>query len=684
MHKLSLSHALIKTKWIAEGLIEGADGNLYRALEFSPLSSGLFEDDFNGAMADGFFQKMADLLTRLPNKVEGQFIAFRKAEGNSALRTQLMLFERIEKAAAYSHLSAALSELQIVSAPVLESSWKDYLSILLGPKIQSKGMPDIIWERESVLADDRSIRVLSLTELPQVTWKACLQPVFESQREFVASLKFQVPERKLVRRKLETKRRVSHALSISSSLEVKNIESNSVLQSSEETLERILVSKETLFEISVAVMVVGTDAETASASNDFEKAVSGVGNAGLYQERVGALPVFISHVPGNKMMAIRTLPILSENFTHLLPLFCDYSRANDESSLPLQSRSGEVSHLNLFSSENLNFNAFICGASGSGKSFLMNAVLASLLKDEAATRLCIFDIGGSYRKLVDAYGGSYQTLTPQQARELIASFVRLHKVDGSGFYRALLETLCGSGAHITHSHRVAIDELLREHEGEVLTIRKIIESAKSKPERFYLDISHWLKPHLKLDSAADVSDLTTALTSQVTAFDFKQLDSDPVLQRTTIQILSQLLWRDLANGKYKRTEVVFDEVWRFFAETKWLLEEMYRTFRKYRAGIVSITQNLADYGDEAFAKMIFTNSFTKIFLQNGASGEILKQTFDMNESDIRRALSVASKKPVYSEFFAVSPLMSQVFRLYPTKEFYELANSENVSVNQGA
>ena len=97
---------------------------------------------------------------------------------------------------------------------------------------------------------------------------------------------------------------------------------------------------------------------------------------------------------------------------------------------------------------------------------------------------------------------------------------------------------------------------------------------------------------------------------------------------------------------------------------------MYRTLRKYRAGIVSITQNLADYGDEAFAKMIFTNSFTKIFLQNGAAAEFLKETFDLPESDIARALSVTSKKPIYSEFFALSPTMSQVFRLYPTPEFY--------------
>ena len=42
----------------------------------------------------------------------------------------------------------------------------------------------------------------------------------------------------------------------------------------------------------------------------------------------------------------------------------------------------------------------------------------------------------------------------------------------------------------------------------------------------------------------------------------------------------ELLWRDLVDGRYSKTLVVFDEVWRFFAQSKGFLEEMYRTLRK--------------------------------------------------------------------------------------------------------
>jgi type IV secretory pathway VirB4 component len=684
MKKYSLAKAILRTRWLRKGLVEHSDGSLFKSFELEPLSLGLFEEGLEGSSSDGFFQKLSELLTRLPNLFEGQIVLYRSRVPHeiSGLQTTILIFEKVRKEESYSHFLAVLNELKLQPKPLSEGTWTEYLGTIFGEEIRKGKVPDIVWEKDAIRSGKETVRVLSLTELPQVTWKGCIQPVFESRTTFTLSLRFNIPDRKKIRRQLETKRRVSHALSVTSSLEVKNIESNSVLSSSEETLERILVSKETLFEISIGLTVSGTEQETSDIANDFERSVSGIGNAGLYPEGLGSLPVITSHLPGGKTLGIRKLPILSENLAQILPLLHDYSRSNDTSSLALRSRSDEVSNLNLFSKENLNFNSFICGASGSGKSFLMNAILASTLKDEPNTRLCIFDIGGSYRRIIESNGGTSQLLTVAEAQALLSSFLRLKPVNSSGFYRTFIETLCGSGSHITHSHRVAIDDLLRHLEGKTLLISEVVKIASKNSERFYQDIAHWLKPHLPLDLVPIREDLQAMIGQQVTAFDFKELDSDPVLQRTTILLLSELLWGDLVRGTYSRTLIVFDEVWRFFAQSKSFLEEMYRTLRKYRAGIVSITQNLADYGDESFAKMIFTNSFTKIFLQNGAAAEFLKQTFDLPDSDVTRALSVTSKKPLYSEFFALSPTMSQVFRLYPTPEFYKLANTENISLRK--
>ncbi len=682
MKQYSLTKSILGSHFLDGGVISHADGSLSKGFELEPLPSGNLEEGFEGGVSDGFFSKLSDLLTKLPNLFEGQLILSRsKVPGSDELCfiTRIFCFEKVKNKNSYSHFEAVLTELGMNAAALSLDTWNQLLSGVFGESILQNKLSDLIWEKDFVKTGKGVVRVLSLTELPQLTWRGCLQPIFENADEFTLSIHLSIPERAKIKRQLETKRRVSHALSITSSLEVKNIESNSVLSSSEETLERVLVGKETLFEISFGLILRGTTESTLTTAHEIERLTSGIGNAGIFLEGIGTLPILKSHIPGNRVLAIRKLPILTENLAHLLPLLLDYSRKNDSSSLRLRSRSGEVSNLNLFSKENLNYNSFICGASGSGKSFLMNAILSSNLKDDPKSRLCIFDVGGSYRKIIESNGGKSTTLNQAEATALISSFLNLHPVNGQSFYRAFIETLCGSGSHITHSHMVAIDDLLKEIEGEKLKIKKLISNASKRSERFYSDIAHWLKPHVGFDLAPERKDLIELIKSPVSAFDFKELDSDPVLQKTTILLLTELLWLDLVNGRFSRTLIVFDEVWRFFAQSKGFLEEMYRTLRKYKAGIVSITQNLADYGDDTFAKMLFTNSFTKIFLQNGASAEYLKNTFDLPRTDIERALSVTSKKPMYSEFFALTPSMSQVFRLYPTKEFYELANTENIS-----
>lgn len=681
MAKLSLTKNIIGSEFVKDGILASAEGEFYKCIKAKPLSSGLFEEHLNGQNAELFFNKLSDLITRLPNLFEGQIIFVREKINSNikGLSTNLYFFEKVSKPESYSHLKAILNELKFNSSDLSLVDWNSLLTNYFGNKIKNNTIPDLICEKNFLQLDENLVKVLSLTELPQITWKGCLSELFSYHDEFVLSLKLEIPDRNQIKKKLETKRRVSHALSISSSLEVRNIESNSVLSTSEETLERILVGKETLFEISMAIILNKSKNEALESAYNFERVISGIGNAGLFKEGVGTLPAFKSHIPTNKFLSMRKLPILSNNLAEMLPLFLDYSTQQENSSLELRSRNLEKCNLNLFSPENLNFNSFICGASGSGKSFLMNAMLLSQLKDEPKSRLCIFDVGGSYRKIVTKYGGQSISLTLDEANQLIATYLKSVPVNKNGFFKSLIELLCGSGKHLTHSHLVAIEDLLSDFDGSILSIKSFIDKSLKKDERCYHDLALWLKPHLHFDEVKERKDLNQLITSKISAFDFKSLDANPIIQKVTIFLLSELLWKDLEKGTYPKTIIVFDEVWRFFSMSKGYLEEFYRTLRKYKAGIVTITQNLADYGDEAFAKMIFTNSFTKIFLQNGVTKDYLKNTFDLPASDIERALSVNSQKPKFSEFFVLTQNMSQVFRLYPDPEFYELAQTENIS-----
>lgn len=688
----SLSAALVGAAFETQGTLKAACGEKLRAFEMRPQMAAYLEEGLDGPRAEGFYSRLADWIGKLRDKTRVQLIWIRsrpshtEAESSlfetSGLHTRLFVIESCSERNPVGQIEEIARELGLEPRPL---SRKDYLALVArfcGQVDSAYALPDISWEREGLKAGYTHLSVVSMTELPQSTWPGCLAKLYEFPEEMLVSLKIEVPERAKIRRSLETRRRVSHALSVQSSAEVRNIESNSTLAASEELLERISLGRESLIDMSLAAIVADRSVKRCrEIASLLVREVSGVANAGLYSENVGALPIFRDHLPGNPLPRLRTLPILSGNLAHCLPLVLDYVRVQDPGALPLVSRAAENCSFNLFSRENLNFNGFICGASGSGKSFLMNALLAGFSTDNPQGRIAVFDIGGSYRKIVGNLGGTSLTLTEGNAAQIVSSFLAAEKLAPTGFCRSLVEALCTVGPHLTHSHRVAIEECLSVLEGETFSVERLLEECSRHEERVYKDVALWLRPHRKLDGANAVLKAEDIFDAQIAAFDFKGLERDPLLQKLTILILSQTLWRGMAaSGSSERTLIVFDEVWKFFAQAQGFLEEMYRTLRKHRAGIVSITQNLADYGDSGFARLVVTNSYSRILLQNGADAALLKSLLDLSPSEIKRALSVHSKKPEYSEFLLLTPDYAQVMRLVASPKLYDLANSEHIQM----
>ena len=264
------------------------------------------------------------------------------------------------------------------------------------------------------------------------------------------------------------------------------------------------------------------------------------------------------------------------------------------------------------------------------------------------------------------------------AKNLILDFLSTQSFSPNGFCKTVLENFCGAGEHITHSHRMAIESALIELKDKHFLISKIHKYFEQKTDQISKDLALWLKPYICWEKIESKSN-SVILSNKRLSFDFKNLDGDPLLQRLAILCLTQKLWQDLSSKENKgKTLIIFDEVWRFFSHSKSFLEEMYRTLRKYGAGIVSITQNISDYGDSNFAKTVLSNSYTRLILQGGASSKLLGDLLDLSECEKRKAVSVSSKKGKYSEFFVHNPRMRQIMRLYPTRRLYELANTENI------
>ena len=210
--KVSLTKAIIASHCLGEGVLSHPDGYLLKGFTCHPLSSGVLEENFDGQGSEQFFSKLSELLTRLPSGFEGQIVLvrkLRKSSGIEGFETKLFAFERVQKKESYSHLKSILDELKIQNFELADTEWQVLLSSYFGESLKSNEVPDVSWEKDGISIGDTKVKVLSLTELPQLTWKGCLQSIFEYKDSFLLSLKFQIPDRNKVRKQLETKRLLS-------------------------------------------------------------------------------------------------------------------------------------------------------------------------------------------------------------------------------------------------------------------------------------------------------------------------------------------------------------------------------------------------------------------------------------------------------------------------------------------
>ena len=76
--KLSLTSQVLSSSYLDVGIVETTDGKLWKALKFEPLESGNLEENFDGERSSGFFNKVSELFSRLPDYTELHIILSRE------------------------------------------------------------------------------------------------------------------------------------------------------------------------------------------------------------------------------------------------------------------------------------------------------------------------------------------------------------------------------------------------------------------------------------------------------------------------------------------------------------------------------------------------------------------------------------------------------------------------------
>jgi type IV secretory pathway VirB4 component len=157
------------------------------------------------------------------------------------------------------------------------------------------------------------------------------------------------------------------------------------------------------------------------------------------------------------------------------------------------------------------------------------------------------------------------------------------------------------------------------------------------------------------------------------------METYPDLQAVCLYMITDLVWRDVQADKSKKKVLVLDECWRLLENGagSTFIAEVFRTFRKYNAGAIAISQNIDDFARSRVATAILPNSATKwILMQKGADQARLKEVLQLNDAEMDLIASLRQVRGSFSEAFLMSQDDRSVVAIESTPEEYWVATTD--------
>jgi type IV secretion system protein VirB4 len=407
--------------------------------------------------------------------------------------------------------------------------------------------------------------------------------------------------------------------------------------------------------------------------------------AQLYDERYNLLNAWLSVLPGNHAFNKRRLYLLDTNYADLSFLFAPdvgqihNPHLNAEYLALLETVQRTPYFLNLHYKDV--GHSLVVGSPGAGKSFLLNFLLAALQKYSPVTT--IFDIGGSYKKLTEAFGGTYVRVGVDHRSFSINPFSLPRTKENLQFLFSFVKVLVSSSGY-TPSLEDEQDLWLRidsmfdieaEHR-RLSTLATIVRRPLGQA------LTKWHGDGQYGTLFDNVDDNLTFATFQT--FDFEGMDKYPeMLEPLLFYVLhraSEAITRPERGSTLKG--FVLDEAWRFFRNPtiKAYIVEALKTWRKRNALMILATQSGDDLQRSEMLEVVVESCPTKFFLANpGMDQPLYSRLFHLSESETERIASLIPKK----QMLLHRPDVSKVLELNVDARTYALLASHTTTTAGG-
>lgn len=371
---------------------------------------------------------------------------------------------------------------------------------------------------------------------------------------------------------------------------------------------------------------------------DVEAAVSAFAYNGIKLAlcRRMQLPYFLVSMPflftGNltKDFSLPTMmwPISSWNAVQYMPAIADWSGVGKGILLPTIRE--QFACIDPFSGAfGTNYNIAVTGTSGGGKSFFIQMLMLNILFNGGD--IFIIDVGGSYRKLCEALGGTYLeysnlAMNPfthvvdimREIDDIISLFELLScprlgaSDDDTGTLReAILAAFAKQG------NKTQIDDVQQELLSLYKEDRETYPSARilsKNIERYCSKSEHGKAFNAPSQLSPD---------AKIIVVDLKEIENNESIRAPVLlSVISQFQRRMFNSDRSMQKMCVIDEAWSFFtgdAIAANFITKGFRTGRRHKASFVTITQGIDDYYEFQEARAAWENSALKlVFLQEEA------------------------------------------------------------------
>jgi hypothetical protein len=516
------------------------------------------------------------------------------------------------------------------------------------------------WELEGV-----PHALLSVVDLPTETWCGMLRKALSALPEGAIVLNVEIPDQQAVQRDLKAKKRLAFCQDRSGEADLASIRAEADGALGEMFARGVRVVRARLH-----LWIRSRDGRLDEACGAALNALQGLG-LGAVREGPLALSLAIqclplAYDPANDGALKRGRWMQDLNLAHWLPLYGSF-RGTERKDLTLLNRDGEVVSFSFFESD-VAPHGIVCGVSGSGKSVLSNHLILHARRKGA--RVFVLDRGRSYEKIAALLGGRFVRF---DAEVCLNPCGREPEADKLVFLTDLFaEMATGGRADLGLKERSLLSQSIRRAfavagGGREVTVSDVGRALGEISHPAAADLALCLRLFEQGGPYGALFDGPCRLDADAgfVVFELERIAMNKEIASVALMAILQRITDACVRDPDVEKLLIVDEAWTLLqsAATARFLENVFRTYRKYRACAVMVTQQVSDFEGPAGAA-IRANAPNRCYLRQTPETVLaMERLLDLKPSEKGVLSTLRTVKGAFSEMLILSPRHSGVARL---------------------